>query len=421
MPLMSAKQVSPRGLKWYQDAKFGMFIHWGLYSILAKQEWVMHTDRIPVAEYEKLVSQFNPTKFNAEEWVSIAADAGQKYMIITSRHHDGFSMYDTALSDYKVTNTPFKRDPIAELANACAKRGDVKLGFYSSLLDWHHPAYRFRAESGLAWSDYIGFLHGQVRELCTNFGEIVEIWFDGEWPHHHFDDTNQHFKAGGSFEYDALYDLIHTLQPDAIVHNNRHEQPLPGEDVQGFEQDLPGANTAGFNVSKAYEGPLEVCMTLNGHWGYSANDHDHKSARQLIHYLVRSASAGANYLLNVGPTPLGEILPVHAQRLREVGAWLAKNGESVYGTRKGAFAPTADVVSTAHGNTSSGTHYVHSLNYISDVVNVPVAGNISIKQAALLDGTPIDVAQTDGKLALKIPAEKRDAFDTVVKLSSATS
>ena len=408
----AVKQVSPQGLKWYQDAKFGMFIHWGLYSILGKQEWVMHTDRISVPEYEKLVPQFNPVKFNADEWVSIAADAGQKYIIITSRHHDGFSMYDTQLSDYKVTNTPFKRDPIAELAEACAKRGDVKLGFYSSLLDWHHPAYRFRQESGLAWSDYIGFLHGQVRELCTNFGEIVEIWFDGEWPHHHFDETNQHFKAGGPFEYDALYNMIHTLQPDAIVHNNRHEQPLPGEDVQGFEQDLPGANTAGFNVTAAYEGPLEVCMTINDHWGYSTHDVNTKSARQLVHYLVRSASAGANYLLNVGPTPLGEIVPQHAERLREVGQWLTKNGESVYGTRKGIFAPSADVVSTSNGD----THYIHALNYVSDSLKVP-STSAAPAGAALLDGTTVAASTSDGKLILTIPSDKRDPFDTVVKLS----
>ncbi|MBZ0297321.1 MAG: alpha-L-fucosidase, partial [Anaerolineae bacterium] len=225
------KQVSAKGLNWFQDARFGMFVHWGIYSILAKQEWVMHTDRIPVSEYEKLVPQFNPTKFNADEWVSIAADAGQKYIVHTSRHHDGFSMYDTALSDYKITNTPFKRDPLRELADACARRGDVKLGFYSSLLDWHHPAYRFREESGLAWSDYIEFLHGQVRELCTNYGEIMSIWFDGDWPHHKLDESNAHFASGGSFEYEKLYDMIHTLQPDAVVLNNHHDTPRPGEDI----------------------------------------------------------------------------------------------------------------------------------------------------------------------------------------------
>jgi len=279
----------------------------------------MHYDRIPVSEYEKLARQFNPMKFNADEWVSVAADAGQKYLVITSRHHDGFSMYDTALDDYKVTNTPFGRDPIRELADACARRGDVKLGFYSSVLDWHHPAYRFREESGLAWSDYLAFLHGQVRELCTNYGEIVCFWFDGDWPHHKIDETNEYFVPGGSFEYDKLYGMIHTLQPHAIIHNNRHAKPLPGEDVQGIEQDLPGFNTAGFNTTTIYDLPLEVSMTINDHWGYSSGDRNTKSTRHLVHLFARSASVGANFLLNVGPNPLGEIVPLHAERLHRVG------------------------------------------------------------------------------------------------------
>ncbi len=408
-----AKPVSAQGLEWFQDARFSMFIHWGLYSILAKQEWVMHTDRIPVPEYEKLVPQFNPVKYNADEWVSIAADAGQKFMVITSRHHDGFSMYDTALSDYKVTNTPFKRDPIRELADAVARRNDVKLGFYSSLLDWHHPAYRFREESGLAWSDYLEFLHGQVRELCTNYGEVVEIWFDGDWPHHPFDETNQYFKAGGSFEYDKLYDMIHTLQPDCVIHNNRHDKPLPGEDVQGFEQDLPGMNTAGFNETKIYGLPIEVCMTINGHWGYSAGDYNTKSVRNLVHMLVRSASVGGNYLLNVGPTPEGEIVPQHAERLRGVGEWLKSNGESVYGTRAGAIAPSAVSVSTRKGD----THYVHLLDYVSDSVTLKGAP-ASITQAKLLkNGEAVQMERSGDDLILTVPDTQRDPIDTVVVLS----
>lgn len=408
-----AKQVSARGLEWFQDVRFGMFVHWGLYSILAKQEWVMHTDRIPVPEYEKLVARFNPTKFNADEWVSIAADAGQKYIVHTSRHHDGFSMYDTALSDYKVTNTPFGRDPLRELADACARRGDIKLGFYSSLLDWHHPAYRFREESGLAWSDYLEFLHGQVRELCTNFGEIMCIWFDGDWPRHKIDETNAHFRAGGSFEYEKLYDMIHTLQPDAVVLNNHHEEPIPGEDIQGFEQDLPGMNTAGFNATSISSSPLEVCMTINDHWGYSANDHNHKSTRNLVHILTRSASAGANYLLNVGPTAEGEILPIQAERLRGVGSWLQTNGESIYGTRAGVIAPTAHTVSTRKGD----THYVHMLDHISDsvtLVDVPE----SVTQARLLrSGEAVRMERHDGKVTLTVPEAHRDSINTVVILS----
>jgi alpha-L-fucosidase len=417
----------------FQDARFAMFVHWGIYSLLERGEWVMHLERIPVAEYKQLATRFNPTRFNADAWVALAADAGQKSIVITSRHHDGFSMFDTALSDYKITNTPFKRDPLMELAEACAKRRDVKLGFYQSLLDWHHPAYRFRAESGLAWDDYIAFLHGQVRELCTNYGEVCEMWFDGDWPHASLDASNAHFAAGGSWRYPELYDMIHTLQPDAVVHNNRHAAPMPGEDIQGFEQDLPGENTAGFNVTSASDMPAEVCMTINGSWGYHSGDHGHKSTATLIQKLVKSAAAGANYLLNVGPTPLGEIQPVHAQRLREVGAWLRVNGDAVYGTRAGAFAsgrlPTGGASSDspfpANGEAVStrrnGTHYVHVLDYTSDEVSLKAqdAIDVSTLHATLLrDGSAVRMrARADGWLTLTLPAEQRDPLDTVVVLN----
>jgi alpha-L-fucosidase len=407
------KQISPQGLKWFQDIRFGLFIHWGLYSILAKEEWIMHTGRIPVPDYEKLAQQFNPVKFNADEWVSLAADAGQKYLVITSRHHDGFSMYDTALSDYKVTNTPFKRDPLQELANACARRGDVRLGFYSSLLDWHHPAYRFRQESGLAWSDYIAFLHGQVRELCTNFGELACIWFDGDWPQQPLTGDMAYFQAGGSFEYDTLYDMIHTLQPQAVVINNRHAEPLPGEDIQGFEQDLPGMNSAGFNTTDIYDMPREVAMTINDHWGYSRDDHNHKSTRHLVHTLARSASVGGNFLLNIGPTAEGEILPVQARRLRGVGMWLKLNGSSIYGTRAGAIPPTKEVVSTQRDS----VFYVHVLDYLGDCVTLEQVPE-TIKCARLLrDGSPLSFTRHDNKVVVLIPEELRDPVDTVIELS----
>lgn len=405
--------VSPEGLRWFQDARFGMFIHWGLYSILAVEEWVMHTQRIPVPEYRKLVQQFNPVDFDAEAWVSTAADAGQKYIVITSRHHDGFSMYDTALSDYKVTATPFKRDPIRELADAVARRRDMKLGFYSSLLDWQHPAYRFRAESGLAWSDYLDFLHGQVRELCTNYGEIACMWFDGDWPRHPIDKTNAYFTPGGSFEYEKLYNIIHTLQPHAVIINNRHDVPLPGEDIQGFEQDLPGMNTAGFNTTEIHALPIEVCMTINDHWGYSAADHNTKSTRRLIHLLVRSASMGANYLLNVGPTPLGKILPDHAKRLRRIGEWLHANGESIYGTGKGIIPQTAVAVSTRRGD----THYIHILDHQSDEIVLEGVPETITSARLLRDGMPVPLERRGDKTILLVPEDRCDPFNTVVALS----
>lgn len=407
---MTAKPVSEKGLQRFYDDRFGMFIHWGLYSIIAHGEWVMHRESIPVAEYEKLVTRFNPVNFNAEEWVTIAADAGQKYMVITSRHHDGFSMYNTSLSEYKVTNTPFRRDPLDELANAVARRSDMRLGFYSSLLDWHHPAYRFREESGLAWSDYIAFLHGQVRELCTNFGSIACIWFDGDWPHHPFDETNQYFKAGGDFEYDKLYSMIHELQPDAYVHNNRHEKPLPGEDVQGFEQDLPGENQAGFNTTSVYDMPVEVCMTMNDMWGVDNRDSNHKSSAKLLNNLIRIAAMNGNYLLNVGPTALGEILPIHVDRLMEMGDWLSQVSEAVYGTRAGVIKSPAGV-STRRDD----VHYLFVTKYDSDNVIIEELPENAQHASLLIDATPLPIQSRNGRQFINIPAELRDSVATVVK------
>ncbi|MCX6040530.1 MAG: alpha-L-fucosidase [Caldilinea sp.] len=406
------RQVSPQGLSWFQDARFGMFVHWGLYSILGKQEWVMHTDRIPVPEYEKLASQFNPTKFDADAWIRTAADAGQKYIVVTSRHHDGFSMYDTALSDYKVTNTPFRRDPIAELAEACSRHG-IKLGFYVSLLDWHHPAYRFRAESGLAWADYLVFLHGQVHELCTQYGELAVLWFDGDWPHAALHEDNAYFLAGGSFEYPTLYDMIHELQPHAVVENNRHVEPLPGEDLQGFEQDLPGENTAGFNTTTIYGLPIQICMTLNDHWGWNRHDRNTKSAQRLVHLLAKSASVGGNLLLNVGPTPEGEIPALHQERLREVGRWLAHNGAGIYGSRAGTLPPPRGCVCTRRGD----HHFVHVLDNISDCIQLSDVPE-PLQQARLVaSNTPLerDPLPPD-RMSLYLPPDRRDPYATVVEL-----
>ena len=414
------RQASHQGLTWFQDARFGMFIHWGLYSIIAKQEWVMHTDRIPVPEYEKLVPQFNPTRFDADAWVRTAAEAGQKYIIVTSRHHDGFSMYDTALSDYKVTNTPFRRDPLRELAEACVRHG-IKLGFYVSLLDWHHPAYRFRAESGLAWDDYLGFLHGQVRELCTQYGEVAAVWFDGDWPRSALDPDRAYFLPGGSFEYEKLYAMIHELQPDAVIENNRHAEPIPGEDLQGFEQDLPGENTTGFNETTIYGLPIQVCMTINDHWGWSKDDRNTKSVRRLVHLLAKSASVGGNLLLNVGPTPEGEIPALHQDRLRAVGRWLAQNGDAIYYTRAGVIPPTRECVSTRRDD----HHFVHVLDYVSDCVvlaavpdNVRHARLVASGRALEVDraGSNFFVSADQDRTTIYVPPDLRDAHDTVIEL-----
>jgi len=318
-------KVSERGLDWYTNAKFGMFVHWGVYSLLECGEWALFTERHRVSEeeYAALAPKFEAARFDADEWMRTAASAGQAYLTITTRHHDGFSMYDTALSTEKVTATPFARDPLAELA-AAGQRHGVKLGCYVSLLDWRHPAYRAskREKSSLAWDDYIGFLHGQVRELCTNYGPLAQIWFDGDWPDSPVPEgEDEWFLPGGDFDYPALYGMIHQLQPDAVVANNRHCDPLPGEDVQIFEQGLPSDNPTGFNLVPPRGGPLEVAMTMNNSWGYNASDENgYRSVDELRDLLARAGAVGANLLLNVGPTPEGEIPAPARRRLAELGS-----------------------------------------------------------------------------------------------------
>ncbi|MEV1004772.1 alpha-L-fucosidase [Nonomuraea sp. NPDC050202] len=240
---------------WYTDARFGMFVHWGLYSMVGRGEWDRAVSQVPREDYAGLMKVFNPAAFDARAFVQVAADAGQKWITITSRHHDGFSMYDTRLSDFKITNSPFGRDPIAELAQACRDFG-IKLGFYVSLVDWHHPGYRDPA----GWQDYIGFLHGQVEELCTQYGELGQVWFDGDWPHSSAPKRHPGwFTMDRPWGYERLYSMIHDLQPEAVVLNNRKSGLQPGEDVQGFENDLPGENSTGLNPTPIVPGvPLET-------------------------------------------------------------------------------------------------------------------------------------------------------------------
>ena len=248
---------------------------------------------------------------------------------------------------------------------------------------------------------------------AANYGEVCAFWFDGDWPRHAISKENAYFAAGGSFEYEKLYGIIRDLQPDAVIHNNRHDQPLPGEDVQGFEQDLPGDNTAGFNTTEIYDMPIEVCMTINDNWGIHFDDQNHKSTQRLVHNLVRSASMGGNYLLNVGPTAQGTILPEHARRLREIGAWLKINGESVYGTRKGLIPPIQGNSQHPQGWHS---HIIHVLQYLSDCIKLEGVPQ-SIKSAYLLnDGTPLSNAMEGWEVGNLHSAALRDPFDTVVVL-----
>lgn len=401
-----------KSVQWFRDAKFGMFVHWGVYSLLGRGEWVMNNEGIPISEYQKLPPQFNPTNFNAREWVKMVKDSGMKYITITSKHHDGFSMFDTSLSNYDIMDaTPFKRDPIKELAQECRRQG-IKLFFYYSQLDWYHPDFYPRGGTGRRagrpdagdWNKYKEFYIGQVRELCTKYGEIGGLWFDGWWD-----------VPKADWGHDELYSMIHQLQPKALVGNNHHVKPFPGEDFQMFEQDLPGENTAGFNKAEQSNLPFETCRTINNSWGLNTNDKAHKSTKELVRYLVAAAGRNANLLLNTGPLPTGEIQPEHKTRYLEMGQWLKKNGKSIYATEGGPLRPQTWGVTTYRGKQV----FLHILNFPANGVLELPAFPIQIRRAQGLHGGKVEVVQSEGAVKLTIPADLKNDIDTIIRLDLA--
>ncbi|HEU0123357.1 MAG TPA: alpha-L-fucosidase [Bryobacteraceae bacterium] len=406
-------QPAPQNLKareWFQDAKFGLFVHWGVYSVLGKGEWVMNNDKMSVSEYQKLAPRFNPTGFDAAAWVALAKATGQRYITITSKHHDGFAMWGTKQSKWNIVDaTPYGKDPLKMLADECHKQG-VKLFFYHSHLDWTHPDYFPRGRTGQAsgrpesgdFNRYLDFMDAQLTELLTNYGEIGGIWFDGIWD-----------KKDADWRLRRTYDLIHKLQPAAMVGNNHHLAPFEGEDFQMFEKDLPGQNSAGFSGdAKVGALPLETCDTIGTAWGYNPNEKRLKSTRQLLHTLIRAAGMNANFLLNVGPQPDGRIQPEFQARLKEMGAWLAKYGESIYGTRGGPIGPRPWGVTTAKGNTV----YVHVMDWPDPALVIPKLAK-KVRSARVMGGPAMTVKTVDHGLLLQLPEKGRDEFDTVVELT----
>ena len=331
----------------FQDAKFGLFIHWGVFSILGDAEWVMNNENIHVNDYTRLMHFFNPTQFDAHEWVAMAKNAGMKYITLITRHHDGFSMWNTKYSDFNIMNTPYHRDVVKMIADECHQQG-IKLFLYYSLLDWRRDDYSWwtgRTGQGTGrtvhgnWNDYIAFMKNQLTELLTNYGTIGGIWFDGYW-----DQTAPEGAKDRSPKVDwhlnEIYALIHKLQPQCLIGNNHHLTPFPGEDFQMFERDLPGQNKSGLSFQKASEKlPLETCETMNNSWGFNIKDDDYKTVPQIIDYLVNAAGRNANFLLNVGPMPNGIIQREFRDTLKEVGNWLKVNGETIYGTRGNIMQP----------------------------------------------------------------------------------
>ncbi|QDK82284.1 alpha-L-fucosidase [Spirosoma sp. KCTC 42546] len=421
----SAENLAAR--KTFQDNKFGMFIHWGVYSILGDGEWVMNNRQISAKDYEKLPTFFNPIAFDAKEWVSIAKNAGMKYITITSKHHDGFAMYDSKVSDYDIVDrTPYKKDVLKALADECRAQG-IKLFFYHSHLDWHHPDYYPRGRTGQKtgrpesgnFENYLKYMDTQLTELLTNYGPVGGIWFDGWWDQSaddagHVGNSAPASKTGIDWHLDRTYSLIHKLQPAALIGNNHHVAPFPGEDFQMFEKDLPGSKTTGFNEAQTIgQLPLETCETMNGAWGFNIKDNHYKSTKELIQYLVKAAGHNANFLLNVGPMPNGKIQPEFVKTLGEIGQWTQQNGETIYGTRSGPVPARNWGVTTAVGNRV----FVHILDWSDRQLTLPAIPG-KVRSAKLFaDKSIVKVSQTpEGVVLTMATAPADDAMDTIIEL-----
>ena len=374
----------------WRQMKFGLFIHWGPVSLKGTEiGWSRGGERrgrndkstgsIPVEIYDNLYKQFNPVKFDAEQWVQIAKDAGMKYLVFTSKHHDGFSMFDSKVTDYKITNSPFKRDVVKELADACHKAG-LKLGYYYSPVDWYHPDYRNENHAR-----YIEFMHSQLREICSNYGRIDIIWFDG---------------LGGSakdWDSENLFKMIRRLQPNVII-NNRAGLPA--------DHDTPEQRIGKFQNDR----PWETCMTICRQWAWKPND-QMKSFKQCIQTLVKTVGGDGNLLFNVGPMPDGRIELRQVERLKEMGAWLRKYGQSIYGTRGGPFKPGAWGASTYKGNAV----YIHVLNWSGEKLLLsPVPKKIVA--SSVLTGGEASIRQTDEAIEISVPKADWHEIDTIIKL-----
>ena len=397
----------------FQDEKFGIFLHWGLYSMIGAGEWVMTNWNINHREYPKLAKTFYPSEFDADAWVSAIKAAGAKYITITTRHHDGFSLFKTATSTYNtVDGTPFKRDIIKELAAACQRHG-IKLHLYYSHLDWGREDYP-QGRTGLGtgrdkekadWNSYYHFMNTQLTELLTNYGPVGAIWFDGWWDH---DSDAKPF----DWQLTEQYAMIHRLQPQCLIGNNHHQTPNAGEDIQIFERDLPGENKAGLSGQRISRLPLESCQTINDHWGYSITDSNYKSPKQLIQMLVRAAGKNANLLLNIGPEPGGALPSLALDRLQAIGKWLNQYGETIYNTRGGIIAPHDWGVSTQRGNKL----YIHILNCMDSSLFLPT-GSHKVKSATIYGTNQrVNFTKTDHGITLNLNTVPTD-IDYIVELT----
>lgn len=376
-------------LQWWKDARFGLFIHWGPVSIKGTEIGWSRGREIPVEEYDNLYRQFNPVKFNAGEWVKMARDAGMKYIVFTSKHHDGFCNWDTKYTDFNIMNSPFRRDIMKELSEACKKYG-IALGFYHSTCDWHHPDFPRTSPGGSVRREvsnldrYTEYLKNQSVEIIQNYGPLLVMWYD----------VPQEFDA---VRGQGVIDHIRKIQPDILVNNRtgaKGDFDTPEQRVGNFQTDRP----------------WETCMTIGRQWAWKPND-EVKSLEQCLHNLIRSAGGDGNLLFNVGPKPDGTIEPLQVQRLLEMGKWLRKYGYTIYGTRGGPFKPADWGMSTRKGNTV----YLHILKWSGNapVINLPDIG-IDIKSVKLATGGKIKYSKTEGSYIIEFDGKLLKPINTIV-------
>lgn len=433
MPTETAAQHDAR-MEWWREARFGMFIHWGLYTILAGEwkgrpipgigSWSMHGANIPLDDYEPLQGQFNPGAFDAADIARLARKAGMKYVVVTSKHHEGFCLFDSKHTDYDVMSTPFKRDIMKELADACRAEG-LKFGFYYSLIDWHHPHYPVKGDphhpmrndaafqaQDRHFDEYLDYMHAQVRELLMNYGRIDVLWFDFSY--------NE--MTGEAWRGRELLTMLFELQPHIIV-NNRLAKPGFHPDAAGKDPYHGDFETPENSIPPPgrYDFDWETCMSMSDSWAYKKDDHNYQSAEQLIRNLADICGKGGNYLLNIGPMPDGSIPTPEVERLEAMGRWLEVYGDSVYGTTASVFAgPPAWGTSTTRRLAGGSTRiYLHVFQWPGDgtLLVPPIKGNV--RRAYVLSDksrTALATRRSHDGLSISLPETAPDEAVSVVAL-----